>query len=73
MAPPFHADQIGSLLRPPELFTARAESGLNSSYKTSLSEEIKLVTWEAIVSAVQKQLLLSISPITSGEYSRYIF
>jgi methionine synthase II (cobalamin-independent) len=73
MAPPFRAEQLGSLLRPSELLSARAESDLDTSYASSLPEDIQRITHEAVSSAVQKQLSLSIRPITNGEYSRHIF
>lgn len=73
MAPPFRAEQIGSLLRPAELLAARASSDVSKSYVSVLPEEVKRVTREAIASAVKKQESLSIRPLTSGEYERHIF
>ncbi|CZR54756.1 related to methionine synthase II (cobalamin-independent) [Phialocephala subalpina] len=73
MAPPFRAEQIGSLLRPAELLAARASSDVSKSYVPVLPEEVKRVTREAITSAVKKQESLSIQPLTSGEYERHIF
>lgn len=73
MAPPFRAEQIGSLLRPIELLSARKKSDSTSSYAQNLPEDVKRLTQEAIVAAVQKQLSLSIRPITSGEFERHIF
>jgi methionine synthase II (cobalamin-independent) len=73
MAPSFRAEQIGSLLRPKDLLSARKKSDSTTSYARNLSEDVKRLTKEAIASAVQKQLSLSIRPITSGEYERHIF
>ena len=74
MAPPFRADQIGSLLRPPELLEAR--SGLSSPsqiYETQADEDIEQAEKGAIENVVRKQLELSIRPVCSGEYNRHIF
>jgi methionine synthase II (cobalamin-independent) len=73
MAPPFRAEQIGSLLRPKDLLTARTESDSTTSYAKNLPEDVKQLTKEAIATVVQKQLALSIRPITSGEFERHIF
>jgi methionine synthase II (cobalamin-independent) len=72
MAPPFRAEQIGSLLRPPELLAAR-DAASSWTYSQTVPEEVKRLTQEAIAAAVQKQLALSIRPITSGEYERDSF
>jgi methionine synthase II (cobalamin-independent) len=73
MAPPFRAEQIGSLLRPPQLLSARATSNSIMTYTRSLPENVKRVTQEAIATAIQEQLSLSIRPLTSGEFERHIF
>ena len=73
MAPQFRAEQIGSLLRPAELLSARKKSDSTTSYAQNLPEDVKRLTKEAIAAAVQKQLVLSIRPITSGEFERHIF
>ncbi|KAJ5640246.1 uncharacterized protein N7484_008108 [Penicillium longicatenatum] len=69
MAPPFHAEQIGSLMRPPELLAARSAAGLTDTY-SQLTGEVQQVTETAIAKVVSKQLELGIRPITSGEYER---
>ncbi|KAJ5960766.1 uncharacterized protein N7479_007916 [Penicillium vulpinum] len=69
MAPPFRAEQIGSLMRPAELLAARAAAGVTTSY-SQLTAETQEVTDRAIAEAVAKQLGLGIRPITSGEYER---
>ncbi|KAG0651052.1 hypothetical protein D0Z07_2807 [Hyphodiscus hymeniophilus] len=73
MAPPFHAEQIGSLLRPQDLLAARIKSDSTTSYAQNLPEDVKSLTKEVIGVVVQKQLDLSIRPITSGEFERHIF
>lgn len=74
MAPPFRADQIGSLLRPKELLDARASlSAPSQMYEIARNDKIKQAEQQAIDWAVQKQLDISIRPICSGEYSRHIF
>ncbi|KAJ5949766.1 hypothetical protein N7454_001350 [Penicillium verhagenii] len=72
MAPPFRAEQIGSLMRPPELLAARSAAGLTASY-SRLTQEVQEATEIAIAGAVSKQLELGIRPITSGEYERNKF
>ncbi|KAJ7258411.1 methionine synthase, vitamin-B12 independent [Mycena haematopus] len=71
MAPSFRADQVGSLLRPAALLEARKAQ--NVYLDTALSSEIADATKAAIADVVQKQLELSIRPITSGEYERTMF
>ncbi|OQD89475.1 hypothetical protein PENANT_c002G10900 [Penicillium antarcticum] len=69
MAPPFRAEQIGSLMRPQELLDARSAAGATTTY-AHLSEELHRATEVAIAQAVTKQIELGIRPITSGEYER---
>lgn len=74
MAPPFRADQIGSLLRPKELLDARASlSSPSQIYDIPTDDRMKAAEQHAIDWAVQRQVELSIRPICSGEYSRHIF
>ena len=74
MAPRFRADQIGSLLRPPELLQARSSIASPSQlYEIPSDEGIKKAEKKAIDWAVAKQLELDIRPICSGEYNRHIF
>ena len=60
--PPFHADQVGSLLRPPELREAR-------SAKVS-PEELKEVEDRCIARAVKRQEEIGLQSITDGEFRR---
>lgn len=74
MAPPFRADQIGSLLRPAELLEARSNiASPDKMYEIATEARIKHAEQEAVAYAVRKQLDLSIRPIVSGEYGRHIF
>jgi 5-methyltetrahydropteroyltriglutamate--homocysteine methyltransferase len=58
--PPFYADHVGSLLRPPELVAARKAKSAN------LSE----VEDQAIRGAVAKQEAIGLQAITDGEFRR---
>ncbi|KAL9082275.1 MAG: hypothetical protein Q9159_006561 [Coniocarpon cinnabarinum] len=71
MAPPFRADQVGSLLRPKELLEARWSPG--SSWNARPDASAREVEKKAIADIVKQQLKRSITPITSGEYERTIF
>jgi 5-methyltetrahydropteroyltriglutamate--homocysteine methyltransferase len=64
--PPFRADHVGSLLRPPELLRAREEleAGRISS------EELRAVEDEAIRAAVQMQKEVGLQSATDGEFRR---
>ncbi|KXL49302.1 hypothetical protein M433DRAFT_158954 [Acidomyces richmondensis BFW] len=74
MAPPFRADQIGSLLRPVKLLEARSSLASPSKmYDIATDERIKRAEQEAIEWVVQNQLERSIRPLCSGEYNRHIF
>ena len=60
MKPPFRADQVGSLLRPPELARARA-------LRTPDREEVQA---KAIRDVVKKQEAIGLEAVTDGEFSR---
>jgi len=64
--PPFHADQVGSLLRPPELRAARAKfkAGQMSA------AELTAVASTCIRRAVQRQEEIGLQSITDGEMRR---
>ena len=71
---PFRAEQIGSLIRPSSLVSARDKS--NASTYSSLdqsSEDVKSLTRLAIRVALAQQLQRRIRPLTNGEYPRHIF
>lgn len=74
MAPPFRAEQIGSLLRPSSVISAR--SGLNAaSYPSAnaITQDVTAATKTAVKSALASQLQHSVRPLTNGEFSRHIF
>jgi 5-methyltetrahydropteroyltriglutamate--homocysteine methyltransferase len=58
--PPFHADHVGSLLRPPELVAARKRKDPN----------LKTIEDEAVRRAVAKQEAIGLQSITDGEFRR---
>src|SRR2546429_7272373 len=64
--PPFRADHVGSLLRPPELLRARAEceAGRISA------EELRRVEDAAIRDAVRMQQEIGLQGVTDGEFRR---
>ena len=67
--PPFRADHVGSLLRPPELLKARGE---RASGKIS-AEQLRSVEDAAIRKVVAFQEEVGLQSITDGEYRREIF
>src|SRR6202166_1807735 len=67
--PPFRADHVGSLLRPPELLKARAE---RAAGKTS-AEELRGIEDAAIREVVAFQEQVGLQSIADGEYRREIF
>ncbi|KAL5389430.1 hypothetical protein DPSP01_002330 [Paraphaeosphaeria sporulosa] len=77
MAPRFRADQVGSLIRPQALLDAHKTLSKGAAPGTNSTEDdkkkLQLATASAIAAVVQKQLDLSIRPITSGEYERTVF
>ena len=60
MKPPFRADHVGSLLRPPELSTARKNR----------TNDLPEVQERAIREVVKKQEAIGLEGITDGEFSR---
>jgi methionine synthase II (cobalamin-independent) len=64
--PPFRADQVGSLLRPPELHEARA----NAKAGTLTAAQLKDVEDRSIRAAVARQESLGLRAVTDGEYRR---
>jgi 5-methyltetrahydropteroyltriglutamate--homocysteine methyltransferase len=67
--PPFRADHVGSLLRPPELLKARGD---RASGKIS-AEELRAIEDSSIRQAVAFQESVGLQSITDGEYRREIF
>lgn len=67
--PPFRAEHIGSLLRPPELLKARAE---HEAGRLS-ADELHELENELIRKAVALQEEVGLQSITDGEYRRGVF
>jgi 5-methyltetrahydropteroyltriglutamate--homocysteine methyltransferase len=65
-APPFRADHVGSLLRPPELVAARAARKAG----TLTAEALREVEDRCIVQAIARQEELGLRAATDGEYRR---
>ena len=66
MTPPFRADQVGSLLRPPELREARAKAKRGEIS----AEALRNVEDAAIRQAVERQQAIGLEAITDGEFRR---
>src|SRR5689334_2336986 len=64
--PPFRADQVGSLLRPPELRDARAQAKTGAI----TAAQLKDVEDRCIRAAVAKQESIGLRAVTDGEYRR---
>jgi 5-methyltetrahydropteroyltriglutamate--homocysteine methyltransferase len=64
--PPFRADHVGSLLRPPRLLEARERRKRNACS----AEELKRVEDESIREVVKLQEDLGLEAVTDGEYRR---
>jgi len=64
--PPFHADQVGSLLRPKELHEARAAANAGRLPPAGL----KAVEDRSIAQAVKKQEAIGLQALTDGEFRR---
>jgi 5-methyltetrahydropteroyltriglutamate--homocysteine methyltransferase len=66
MKPPFRADHVGSLLRPPELVAARARFRAGEIS----AEALKEAEDRAILDAVRRQEAIGLKSITDGEMRR---
>ncbi len=64
--PPFRAEHVGSLLRPPELLNARAEHQAGRL----AAAELRRAEDEAIRNAVQMQHATGLKGVTDGEFRR---
>ncbi len=64
--PPFRADHVGSLLRPPELLQARADFGENRIS----TDELEAVEDRAVRDAVRMQEEVGLQSATDGEFRR---
>lgn len=67
--PPFRADQVGSLLRPPELLAAR-----DRYFSGEIpAEELRAAEDEAIEEVIKKQESVGLQSVTDGEFRRTYF
>ena len=66
MTPPFRAEQVGSLLRPPELHEARTRAKAGAISAAQLRE----VEDRCIRTAVARQESLGLPVVTDGEFRR---
>src|SRR5579883_50147 len=64
--PPFRADHVGSLLRPPELLKARQEHQAGRL----AAAELRAIEDQAIAAAVRRQAALGLRGVTDGEMRR---
>ncbi|MDQ3927100.1 MAG: 5-methyltetrahydropteroyltriglutamate--homocysteine S-methyltransferase, partial [Actinomycetota bacterium] len=64
--PPFRADHVGSLLRPPELLRAREDSAAGRIS----SEELRGIEDDAIREVVRMQEEVGLQSATDGEFRR---
>jgi 5-methyltetrahydropteroyltriglutamate--homocysteine methyltransferase len=64
--PPFHADQVGSLLRPPELRDARARAKTGELSQDQLRD----IEDRCIRKAVERQETIGLRAVTDGEFRR---
>jgi 5-methyltetrahydropteroyltriglutamate--homocysteine methyltransferase len=64
--PPFRADQVGSMLRPPEIFEARKRH----SEKQISSAELRAIENSAIREIVAVQESIGLKSVTDGEFRR---
>jgi 5-methyltetrahydropteroyltriglutamate--homocysteine methyltransferase len=69
MKPPFRADHVGSLLRPPELLRAREKR----QQGTVSAEALRAVEDRAIRDVAKLQEAIGLQAITDGEYRRTIW
>ncbi|MGB8360845.1 MAG: 5-methyltetrahydropteroyltriglutamate--homocysteine S-methyltransferase [Acidimicrobiia bacterium] len=67
--PPFRADHVGSLLRPPQIFEARDKVAMGEMTQANLRE----VEDAAIAEMIPKLEATGIQSITDGEYRRAYF
>src|SRR4051794_6813412 len=66
LTPPFRADHVGSLLRPPELLRARADQAAGRIK----AEELRTIEDEAIRPVVAMQQEVGLRSATDGEFRR---
>ncbi|MEE2970573.1 MAG: 5-methyltetrahydropteroyltriglutamate--homocysteine S-methyltransferase [Pseudomonadota bacterium] len=69
--PPFRADHVGSLLRPPSVVEARKK--FYGDERTISDDELRAVEDEAISDAIRMQEDVGLQVVTDGEYRRYFW
>ncbi|HTC52590.1 MAG TPA: 5-methyltetrahydropteroyltriglutamate--homocysteine S-methyltransferase [Steroidobacteraceae bacterium] len=69
MSPPFRADHVGSLLRPPGLLDARAQYRAG----TLTAAQLKELEDECILQVVRRQEELGLRAVTDGEFRRTLW
>jgi len=67
--PPFRADHVGSLLRPPHLKEARARFQRNEITR----DQLRAIEDDAIRDVIRKQEAVGLQSITDGEFRRTFF
>jgi 5-methyltetrahydropteroyltriglutamate--homocysteine methyltransferase len=67
--PPFRADHVGSLLRPPEVHDARRRRAAGQLG----ADELRVVEDAAITSAVSREEAIGLQSVTDGEFRRAWF
>ena len=67
--PPFRADHVGSLLRPPRLLAARADAAAGKITPAALHA----IEDDCIIEAIKLQESVGLQAITDGEYRRTIW
>ena len=65
--PPFRADHVGSLLRPPKVQTARKRHFEDRSMP---ADELKAIEDETILSSIRMQEEVGLKAVTDGECRR---
>jgi 5-methyltetrahydropteroyltriglutamate--homocysteine methyltransferase len=69
MSPPFRADHVGSLLRPPELLAAREQQRAG----TLTAAALKQLEDASILEVVRRQEDLGLQAVTDGEFRRTLW
>ena len=65
-SPPFRADHVGSLLRPPELLVARDDF----AHERITAEALRVAEDQAVADVVRFQEDLGLQAVTDGEFRR---
>ena len=69
LEPPFRAEHIGSLLRPPELLALRAEHAAGRV----ADDVVRAAEDDAIRQAIELQTTMGLSSVTDGEFRRHAY